>query len=285
MKKILAAIVCILLTTNICLADNIKKLFDQGVKEYKDGNYVESADIMSNIVSLNPGNILAHYYLAISDVQIGKINSAKDEYNNVLKLDPNSQIGLYAKKGLQMIDKMDVTKNMTGSNNYPQDNNAHNQEATPQDKPQLSKDANKNLNKPQLRETNHSNSQAASTTNKKPTPEEIVKALEVLKQAGLSNTVTNPIQNTTNTNNANIQYNAEAMKDQMLLNMLNSNDNGNNNNNNNTNMFGNNNYNSMLPYMMLMQNQGNNKNNSQMSQEAINSLLMPNMMNGINSDF
>lgn len=241
MKKVLIVIACIMLAnTSVFAAQNSKDYFKHGVECYKSGNYTESTNIMGNIVNSDPSNILAHYYLAISYAQTGKFKSAKDEYNNVIILNPNSQIAQYAKQGLKELNtSSNVSSYETNEKTLPE--------------------------APKANTYNHSQNSAQyqQTNNTQPSEEEVAKALQTLAKVGLTNGINNTI-------------NPEALKMNMLMSSMGGFGGMNNN------QMGGMNYNSMnnanmLPYLLMMQNQGNGKNNTTIPQDLINSMMMPDM--------
>ena len=73
------------------------------IKLYKSGNYVQAYNAFQNIVSRDPSNAVAYYYLAISSVQVGKKDEAIENYSRVIDLSTNRQLTKYAKKGLASI--------------------------------------------------------------------------------------------------------------------------------------------------------------------------------------
>lgn len=76
----------------------------KAIKLYKSGNYVQTYLSCLDIVKANPDNALAHYYLAMSEVQLGKKEEAIVEYQTVMYLSQNGILGSYAKKGKRCIE-------------------------------------------------------------------------------------------------------------------------------------------------------------------------------------
>ena len=74
------------------------------IKMYKAGNYSQCYLTLSNIVKKDPSNALAYYYLAMTSAQIGKKDEAISNYDKVILLSPNSQLGRYATKGRTCIE-------------------------------------------------------------------------------------------------------------------------------------------------------------------------------------
>ena len=77
------------------------------IKMYKAGNYSQCYDVLSNIVKKDPSNAVAYYYLAMTSAQIGKKDEAITNYEKVITLTPNSQVGLYASKGKTCLEAPD----------------------------------------------------------------------------------------------------------------------------------------------------------------------------------
>ena len=98
MKIFIISLACVLLMNGIALADTSSKAFQSAVFLYKNGNYTGCIDSMTKIIKNDPGNALAHYYLAISFTQIGDSEKATMEYKTVLSLAPNHQLESYAQK-------------------------------------------------------------------------------------------------------------------------------------------------------------------------------------------
>ena len=69
------------------------------IRMYKARNYAQSYSVLTNIVSKDPSNALAYYYLAMASAQIGKKDEAIENYEKVLNLSSNNQLTLYARKG------------------------------------------------------------------------------------------------------------------------------------------------------------------------------------------
>lgn len=77
----------------------------QAIKYYKSGNYTQAFVACSEIVKKDPSNALAQYYLAMTNVQLGRKDDAINAYNNVIYLSDRSVLGSYAKKGKRCIEE------------------------------------------------------------------------------------------------------------------------------------------------------------------------------------
>lgn len=76
-------------------------LFDQGVTQFKSGQYQLSAQSLRGAVSSQPGSQLSRYYLACCLVKMHEHRRAVEEYRIAYLLDPASTTGDYCKKALQ----------------------------------------------------------------------------------------------------------------------------------------------------------------------------------------
>ena len=61
----------------------------EAIKTYKAQNYSECYVMLENILKEDRGNVLAHYYMAITSAQIGKKEEAIANYDKVLILSLN----------------------------------------------------------------------------------------------------------------------------------------------------------------------------------------------------
>ncbi|MDD3012178.1 MAG: tetratricopeptide repeat protein [Candidatus Gastranaerophilales bacterium] len=120
MQKLIASILCIFIITGSACAKDTSSNFKQGVLQYKSGNYIGSMETMQSIVKNDPGDAVAHYYLAISYVKLGKKNDAAKEYNNVISLNPASKLVDYAKQGLGYLGTQQQQSNPQQHGGVPQ---------------------------------------------------------------------------------------------------------------------------------------------------------------------
>lgn len=74
------------------------------IKEYKSGNYTKAYTSFTKIVKDDPSNALAYYYLAMTDVQLGKLEDAVKNYETVIRMSPNGVLGNYAKRGKKCVE-------------------------------------------------------------------------------------------------------------------------------------------------------------------------------------
>ena len=264
MKKLFLVLAIIIFTgTNICDAAPIMTdKTNAAIKMYKKKNYTECLQVMHEVVDEDPSNVLAYYYIAMSQARLGDKTKAQEAYQRVIDLNTSTQLYNLAKNGLDCLDDatkcksehtIDPTKQaMEAVNKQLEEkkidtvrdiiNSKQNIQEIPIEYMQEFKDF--SLPQNQI----HNKSEA-------PTKEEIAQALDVLKRAGYQNYMPQP-----------------AMSPEMLqMNMLNA---MNNNNTQNTmNPMAN-----FMPYMM------NGQMASQMDPQFIQTMMMSSMMNSVYGD-
>ena len=74
------------------------------IKLYKSGNYTGAYNSLKEILNKDQTNALAYYYLAMTEVRLGKIDDAIENYSRVMQLSPNGVLGSYAKKGKKCVE-------------------------------------------------------------------------------------------------------------------------------------------------------------------------------------
>lgn len=243
---------------------------NSAVSKYKNGNYSGSLQELISLTKIDPANPLVYYYLGMAYTQVGDKEQAINAYENVLKLNSNYTLTMYATKGRDCLvggpacmDEEQVVKQ------EPQDEldkfvnspygNGFSQELEQQQKDLQLRNFKKQINsKQELNDSDIQNIQEfdkssnADTTNKtaKISNEDVLAAIETLKKAGVTVTV-NPYPTP-------YPMNDEYAQLSMML--------GSNNNNNNNMM-------NMLP--MLMAQQGNGKN---LDPQIFQSMMMSSML-------
>ena len=186
------------------------------IRLYKTGNYSQSYIAFNNIVKRDPSNAVAYYYLAMTSAQIGKKDEAVANYEKVISLSPNGQLGRYATKGktcLETPDKCHEESTETAEDSFIQSRfgtGFSDKARSDYENHQI-----ENL----MREMNSGN---VVTTQKfrdykdfsseVPTNDEIVAALRVLQRAGLSDVLNNNVNEMSlltgnNENNSNAMLN------------------------------------------------------------------------------
>lgn len=77
--------------------------FADAVAAYREGRYLEAEKTLQQAHHRNPENSNVTYYLAMTQAQLGRFKQARALYEEILKLDPNSQAAQYAEEGLQYL--------------------------------------------------------------------------------------------------------------------------------------------------------------------------------------
>ncbi len=282
MKKILTVIVCLLLFSGVAMAENIKDKLKQGVYKYKNGNYIGCLQAMSTIVAQDPANTLAHYYLAISYVQVGQKEKAIEAYNKVITLNPSSQLATYALAGIKYLQSLPAS---TGSladektefiaNSYAEESGQsydQNDQATENNVIQKNStnvseyQQNKENNNYYSANTEPIKHEQENKNETKVTDKELADALRVIIKASRGY-------------NANSNINPEMLQMSMMMNAMGGNNSG--------GMFGgnsmmgmggsNNSFNNILPMMMMYQNGNGKKMDPEMMKSIITTSMMPDM--------
>lgn len=263
------------------------------VRKYKMGNYTGCLQDCQAIVSRDPSNALAYYYMAISYAQAGLKDAAVNSYARVLALNPNPRLQEYATTGKRCLETPDQC--------HPSDTSVKDESAIDkfissptvdglsttvrQNVQQRSLNAIKNeinsdkeIDNYDLKKLNQNQQTelktedvAQNTPQVTPTNDEIVAALKVLKKAGLASypqpldpaAVNNPYAQMANYQNP----------EQAQLNMLMGADSQSQNGNNNAMM-------NMLPFMLAQNKNGTSNYSPQMMQ----SVIMNSMMSTMNFD-
>lgn len=261
------------------------------IKKYKRGNFTGCLQDCQSIVRRDPSNAVAYYYMALAYVQAGKRNYAIKAYSKVLSLSSNPKLQEYATTGKRCLetpdkchlegagdspalDKFIATPNEAASYSVRQDieklklENVKNEINSGKDLDSYQ------LNK--FRDYSNNRSQADTSdkvSQKKPTNDEIVAAMRVLKDAGI-NPYAAPVQTATSgqaavlnpcTQTINYQ-NPEMAQLNMLL--------GTNNQSNNNSML------NMLPALAAQNKDGT----SNYSPQLMQAVIMNSMMSNFNLD-
>ena len=231
------------------------------IKMYKANNYTECLQLMHEVVEEDPSNVLAYYYIAISQARLGQSEKAKEAYERVIDINSSTQLTNLSKNGIECLE--DSTKCKTEFSLDPKQKaintaNENLEKKTIESIKNMVNQKNKAQDVPldYLKELKDYSLPANQEKNKSevPTNEEILAALNTLKRAGYQSYMPQP-----------------AMTSEMMqMSMLNS-LNGNNNNY----------YNSMgyMPYMMT------GMDPSQIDPQVMQTMMMSSMMNGLNMNF
>lgn len=266
MKKIIFTF--LILSFMLCEVSCAKPLYNSQVNSaiqmYKAKNYTECLQVMFDVVTQDPSNVVAYYYIAISQARLGNKEKAQEAYQRVIDLNSSSQLSRYAKNGIACLNDPEQCKsqfslsssqkaldNVSGQieeNRIQAVKDIVNKKNNIQDVPMEYMKNFKDYSLPQNQLQNKS---------ELPTPskDEIANALDTLKRAGYQNYLPQP------------PVTAEQMQ-MSMINSLNT-----NNNNYNNPMAG------FMPYM------SNPQDMAQMSPELIQSMMMGSMMQGLYTDY
>ncbi|MDD3150774.1 MAG: hypothetical protein PHV68_08050 [Candidatus Gastranaerophilales bacterium] len=260
MKKIIAFLVCFLLTTNDIYAQNNYEAIQLAVEKYKEQNYIGCMQDMTDILEYDPSNILAHYYLAISLVKIGDSAKAIEEYKAVINLNTSGYLSAYSRKGIVCLETPDKCKEKTAGigdiSKSVTDKVDKMMQIQNLEKVKGIINQEKDVDTETLEKLEEF---PAIQQEEEPTEEEIQNAMKLLKKAGINNPAYN------------YEMNSEMMQTAMLMNSLGS------NNNNSYGYMGMNN-NPMMSLMMLQQDYDNGKKiDPKVIQTMVSGMMMPDM--------
>ena len=88
-----------------------KSLYDMGKKAFQEGNFSKAAEHYHDVLRLEPKSIAAHMDLAAALTSLGKLEDAKVQWMEALKLDPNNES---ARQNLQKISTLLETQQGAG---------------------------------------------------------------------------------------------------------------------------------------------------------------------------
>lgn len=282
MNKAVFALVMTFCLISAVYAEDV--LLIKGIKAYKEGDYLGSLQTMENVVKESPGKALAHYYMAMSYVKIGKASEATVAYEKVIFLNPSSQLASYAEIGKQRLNEPESEKKSIMDGDLLKGiQNTFYSDKVKKDvkKRQLELIKDKANNGKSLERTDYEELDDFTPRylNSKPTQEQVAEAYKTLAKAGI-----NPYGNV-GTGGMNTAMNPELLQLGMMGGTMNSQYGGQFGGNSGGNSSMN-----MLPLLMMMQQGqqggGNNNVNPQAIQSMMSNMLMPDMMNmyGGNND-
>jgi tetratricopeptide (TPR) repeat protein len=270
MEKTIISLILAVSIASSAYAASVSPQLKQAIRQYKTQNYIGAMQTLEKITANDPGNALAHYYLGMCYVQVGDTTKASTEYDMVITLSPNSPLAANATTG----------KCNLSSNPLSLDQDKSKLPVVQSSKGFLSDEVKEKLQQKSIKtiidnvNNNRENTPAIynrvesldkkSSSDDKPTQEQIAEAMQVLSKAGI---------NTANPNMANMQT-SQINPEMMQMNMLMSAFGGGGNNMNS----GGGSMNNMLPMLMMMQNgQGNTKVDPETIQVMMSQMMMPNM--------
>lgn len=77
--------------------------YAEGVQAYREGNYAAARKNFERLHNDYPENSRVTYYLAITEAQLSRFQQARQLYQEILTLDPNSEAAKLAKEGLDYL--------------------------------------------------------------------------------------------------------------------------------------------------------------------------------------
>ncbi len=274
------------------------------IKKYKAGNYTGCLQDMQSIVAKDPSNAVAYYYIAMSYTQAGRQDKAIEAYSKVLSLKPNPTLYEYATTGKMCLETPDKCKFGDDSGEldkmikYDYGKGLSNEVRKNLEQKRLDvikqeMNSDKEMDSYDLRKFKDYSNQhsrlelsdklamAAEEGNvsllqkneqpKQPTNDEIVAALRVLNQAGLTN-FANPLAQANNP-----MMSAQSAEMAQMSMMLGGNNMQNTNNNNNAML-------NMLPFMMAQKQNGESNYTPQLMQAMLMNSMMPDFNYSLNND-
>ncbi len=264
MKRIIIALFFI--SFAVCDFCSAKSLYtpqiSAAINMYKHKNYTECLQVMHEAVQKDPSNVLAYYYIAISQARLGDTSKAEEAYQRVIDLNSSTQLTNYSKNGLECLHdstkcrtefNMDPSKKAMDKVNADMENkkidtvkDIVNQKKNIQEVPAEYMRDFKDYSLPKNQIQNKSELPV-------PTKNEIADALDTLKRAGYQNYLPQPAT-----------MSSEMMQ---MVNALGT-------NNNNMNPMAN-----FMPYM------ANSSDMAQPDPQLIQTMMMSSMMNGLTTDY
>ena len=242
---------------------------NSAVNKYKNGNYSGCLQEMISLTKVDPSNPIVYYYMGMAYTRVGKKDQAVKAYEQVIRLHPDKTLVQYATKGRDCLvngptcapDTQNTDPTLDSFINSPY-GNGFSEELNQQVKQKQLEDIQKTINKKQdLEDKDIEKIQKfvkkgeiiadEKLASNKVSDDEILSAIQTLKDAGVTVTVNNPM-----TMPVNNQFNEYSM----LL--------GNNNNNNNNAMM------NMVPFL-LNQYQNGEKIDPQIIQAMMMNSMLP----------
>lgn len=260
------------------------------IKKYKSGNYTGCLQDCQNIVKRDPSNALAYYYMAMSYAQAGRKDMAIQYYGKVLSLGTNSQLVEYASTGKRCLETPDMchlqaspvqSSDMDKFIANPSPDGLSDSVRADFERKRLQGLQNeinngKDVDSYELNKfKDYSNQRSDADTgvekvSKKPTNDEIVAALKVLKDAGLSpypqsaeSQQPQALVQSASAVNPYVNQSPELAQINMLM--------GANNSGNNNSMM------NMIPLMMAQSKDGKSNYSPQLMQAVIMNSMMTDM--------
>lgn len=198
------------------------------ISMYKAGNYSGCIQTLERVLKQDPSNAVAHYYMAISNVQAGRTEEAISHYDTVIRLNTQETLVRYATRGkLCLEDAEQCTANGTlddfikGRKGFDLTNSVKNNIET-QKIESIRRDINDNKDIEPARFNQYRRFSSSAET--APSNDEIVAALRTLQRAGLNAPVMSPYTDLSAIYAGTVPNNNNSMAN--LMNMLSGANNG-----------------------------------------------------------
>ena len=85
-------------------APAISKQMKPVISDYKNGDYIQAKLKLEEILENDPQDVYAKYYLALTYTQLGRRDSARQYYQDVVKSDGNMTLRYYSEKALACLE-------------------------------------------------------------------------------------------------------------------------------------------------------------------------------------
>lgn len=267
------------------------------IRKYKAGNYTGCLQDTQSIVSRDPSNALAYYYMAMAYVQAGQKDKAIDAYQKVLNLRPNSVLSTYATTGKRCIETPDkchepvkegeqtdmdkiINSNYSGGLSDSVRTQVEQKRLERLKQEMNTQDEVNNYKLRKFTDYTKQRSQAGgedqlASTEKMPTNDEIVAAVKVLNRAGLSQYSQSAMPSNVYSQMANPMMTAQNPESAQLSMMLGG-----------QNQSGNNNMMNMIPFMLAQSKNGESGNpyTPQLMQSMLMNSMIPDFSFNTNDD-
>ena len=170
-----------------------KNDLNTAISMYKAGNYSGSIQYLEPLLSKDPSNAVAHYYMALANVQAGRVEEAINHYDSVIQLNTQETLVRYATRGkLCLEDAEQCAANSTlddfirNTRGFDLTNSVKSNIET-QRLESIRRDINDNKEIPKERLNQYKRFTSSAET--APSNDEIVAALRTLQRAGLNTPV------------------------------------------------------------------------------------------------
>ena len=109
MKKFLIAVILSLFCQNLCSAETQKDLFDNGVRQFKQGQYQGAVDTFSRLIEKAPSHADAYKNRGVAYMKLEQFDAAIADFERARELFPELR-GLYSNLGVAWYYKKDYEK-------------------------------------------------------------------------------------------------------------------------------------------------------------------------------